>query len=227
MPEPAGYWTIAMHLSVTDVILLRGERRIVGPLSFDLSAGQSLAVRGPNGAGKSTLLRALAELLTVESGTIELTGQDRDDDAPRGEHCHYFGHLDGLKSALSVAENLSFFKQLYGTESSFMSIEEALQKVALAHTSALPVAYLSAGMRKRVALARLLLNKRALWLLDEPTSALDTASQERLGTMMQDHLSAGGMIIAATHLPLPGGTESVLNLEPAKADAGLVEEAWL
>lgn len=216
-----------MHLSVTDVILARGERRIVGPLSFDLSAGQSLAVRGPNGAGKSTLLRALAELLSVESGTIELTGQDRDDDAPRGEHCHYFGHLDGLKSALSVAENLSFFKQLYGTGSSFMSIEEALQKVALAHTSALPVAYLSAGMRKRVALARLLLNKRALWLLDEPTSALDTASQERLGTMMQDHLSAGGMIIAATHLPLPGGTESVLNLEPAKADAGLVEEAWL
>lgn len=216
-----------MDLSVTDVILARGERRIVGPLSFDLSAGQSLAVRGPNGAGKSTLLRALAELLTVESGTIELTGQDRDDDAPRREHCHYFGHLDGLKSALSVAENLSFFKQLYGTESSFMSIEEALQKVALGHTSALPVAYLSAGMRKRVALARLLLNKRALWLLDEPTSALDTASQERLGTMMHDHLSAGGMIIAATHLPLPGGTESVLNLEPAKADAGLVEEAWL
>lgn len=227
MPEPDGYWTFAMHLSVTDVVLARGERRIVGPVSFDLSETQSLAVRGPNGAGKSTLLRALAGLLPVESGTIDLTGQEIDDDTPRGEHCHYFGHLDGLKSALSVEENLSFFKQLYGTGSTFLSIEEALQKVALAHTSSLPVAYLSAGMRKRVALARLLLNKRPLWLLDEPTSALDTASQERLGIMMQDHLRDGGMIIAATHLPLPGGTETVLNLEPAKTDTRLAEEVWL
>lgn len=227
MPEPELYWTFAMHLSVTDVVLARGERRIVGPVDFDLSEGQSLAVRGPNGAGKSTLLRALAGLLPVESGTIELAGPDIDEDAPRGEYCHYFGHLDGLKSALSVEENLRFFKQLYGTGSSLLSIEEALHKVALAHTSSLPVAYLSAGMRKRVALARLLLNKRPLWLLDEPTSALDTASQERLGAMMQAHLDRGGMIIAATHLPLPGRMETVLNLEPAMADSRLAEEVWL
>lgn len=227
MPEPDGYWAFAMHLSVTNIVLARGERRIVGPVSFDLSDGQSLAVRGPNGAGKSTLLRALAGLLPVESGTIELTGGEIDNDTPSGEHCHYFGHLDGLKTALSVEENLSFFKQLYGTGTSLLSVEEALQKVALSHTISLPVAYLSAGMRKRVALARLLLNKRPLWLLDEPTSALDTASQERLGVMMQAHLDAGGMIIAATHLPLPGGSETVLHLEPAKVDTRLAEEAWL
>ena len=216
-----------MKLSVTDVILVRGERQVASPISFSLSEGESLAVRGPNGAGKSTLLRALAGLLPVKGGRIKLAGPDIDDDAPRGEHCHYFGHLDGLKSALSVEENLNFFKQLYGTDPTALSIEEALQKVALAHTSSLPVAYLSAGMRKRVALARLLLNKRPLWLLDEPTSALDTASQKRLGTMMQEHLGAGGMIIAATHLPLPGGTESVLTLEPAEVDRQQIEEAWL
>ncbi|WP_306261842.1 heme ABC exporter ATP-binding protein CcmA [Pararhizobium sp. IMCC21322] len=216
-----------MRLNVIDVVLVRGERRVVGPVNFDLSKGQSIAVRGPNGAGKSTLLRALAGLLPVESGTINLAGQEIDDDTPRGEHCHYFGHLDGLKSALSVEENLSFFKQLYGTGSSMLSIEEALQQVALAHTISLPVAYLSAGMRKRVALARLLLNRRPVWLLDEPTSALDTASQERLGVMMGAHLDAGGIIIAATHLPLPGGSETVLNLEPAMADTSLAEEVWL
>lgn len=226
-----------MHLKVADVILARGERRIVGPISFELSEGQTLALRGPNGVGKSTLLRALAGLLTVESGTIELTNQDRteqttngqkdDDDTPRSEFCHFFGHLDGLKSALSVEENLRFYQQLYGTNSPLLSIDEALQKVALAHTSALPVAYLSAGMRKRVALARLLLNKRPLWLLDEPTSALDTASQERLGDMMQHHLDGGGMIIAATHLPLPGDSEAVLILEPVKTDVKTVEEVWL
>ncbi len=216
-----------MNLSVTDVILARGERQVAGPISFSLSEGESLAVRGPNGAGKSTLLRALAGLLPVEAGRIDLAGKGISDDAPRGEHCHYFGHLDGLKSALSVEENLSFFKQLYGTDSALLSIEEALQEVALAHTSSLPVAYLSAGMRKRVALARLLLNRRPLWLLDEPTSALDTASQVRLGTMMRNHLGAGGMIIAATHLPLPGGTETVLTLEPAQVDTRMIEEAWL
>lgn len=216
-----------MHLSVVDLTLARGERRIVGPISFHLAAGESLAVRGPNGVGKSTLLRALAGLLNLETGHIELTGQGIEADAPRGEYCHYFGHLDGLKSALSVRENLTFFKQLYGASSSLLSVEDALQTVALSHAISLPVAYLSAGMRKRVALARLLLNQRPLWLLDEPTSALDTQSQERLGVMMQDHLSSGGMIIAATHLPLPGGSETVLALEPVETDGPFFEEAWL
>lgn len=218
---------VTMHLNVVDLTLARGERRIVGPISFSLAAGESLAVRGPNGVGKSTLLRTLAGLLKLETGHIELVGQGIEAEAPRGEYCHYFGHLDGLKSTLSVRENLMFFKRLYGTSSSLLSIEDALQTVALSHAISLPVAYLSAGMRKRVALARLLLNKRPLWLLDEPTSALDTQSQERLGVMMKAHLNSGGMIIAATHLPLPGGSETVLALEPAEPDGQFIEEAWL
>ena len=216
-----------MHLSIENLVLKRGERRIVGPLDLQLSEGDSVAVRGPNGAGKSTLLRAIAELLPIDSGRIQLSGEGISADLPRRESCHYFGHLDGLKSALTVGENLSFFQQLYGLESGLLSIESALDAVALGHTTALPVAYLSAGMRKRVALARLLLNKRALWLLDEPTSALDTASQERLGTMMRDHLASGGMIVAATHLPLPGGSSNVLEIMPAAAQVADFEEAWL
>lgn len=216
-----------MQLSVENLILNRGERRILGPLDLQVESGGFLAVRGPNGAGKSTLLRAIAGLLPLESGRVEIAGDGLSTDVPRSEHCHYFGHLDGLKTALTVAENLTFFQRLYGTETTLHSIPEALEMVALPHTSDLPVAYLSAGMRKRVALARLLLNKRPLWLLDEPTSALDTASQERLGVMMQGHLATDGMIVAATHLPLPGTASAVLEITPAPAYAPEMDEAWL
>lgn len=216
-----------MHLNIENLILNRGGRRIVGPLTHRVEAGGFLAVRGPNGAGKSTLLRAIASLLPLENGVIEISGQRLAADVPRGERCHYFGHQDGLKSALTVAENLIFFQQLYGANTVLHSVEEALELVALPHTSDLPVAYLSAGMRKRVALARLLLNLRPLWLLDEPTSALDAASQERLGAMMQAHLNAGGMIVAATHLPLPGVTSSILEITPTPAYTPELDEAWL
>lgn len=216
-----------MYLSVENLILNRGERHILGPLNLRVDAGGILAVRGPNGAGKSTLLRAIAGLLPQEQGTIEIGGEGVSKDIPRHEYCHYFGHLDGLKSALTVAENLSFFQQLYGSDTHKRSIAEALEAVDLPHTSDLPVAYLSAGMRKRVALSRLLLNHRPLWLLDEPTSALDAASQDRLGVMMQEYLDAGGMIVAATHLPLPGSTSDVLEITPAPAYAPELSEAWL
>ncbi|PCJ96180.1 MAG: heme ABC exporter ATP-binding protein CcmA [Hyphomicrobiales bacterium] len=212
-----------MSLIISKLVINRGERRIVGPLDVTVPRGSTLAVRGPNGAGKSTLLRALAGLLPITSGTAILS--DSDDDTPMSERCHYFGHLDGLKNALTVAENLTFFQNLYGNKT--MSVAQALAQVALPHTIDLPVAYLSAGMRKRVALARILLNHRPLWLLDEPTSALDTASQTRLGEMMQAHVSAGGMIIAATHLPLPGSISAVLEIEPATALLSTFDEAYL
>lgn len=216
-----------MYLNVQNLILNRGERRILGPLDLRVEAGGFLAVRGPNGAGKSTLLRAIAGLLEQESGTIEIAAEGLSDDVPNHERCHYFGHLDGLKAALTVAENLSFFQQLYGAETRQHSIDEALEMVALPQTSDLPVAYLSAGMRKRVALARLLLNHRPVWLLDEPTSALDAASQDRLGTMMQSYLDIGGIIVAATHLPLPGTTSDVLEITPAQSYTPELSEAWL
>lgn len=216
-----------MYLSIENLILNRGERHILGPLSLRVEAGGFLAVRGPNGAGKSTLLRSIAGLLPSVSGSIEISSEGLPADVPNSERCHYFGHLDGLKSALTVTENLTFYQQLYGASTILHSIEEALELVSLPHTSDLPVAYLSAGMRKRIALARLLLNRRPLWLLDEPTSALDAASQERLGTMMEAHLNSGGMIVAATHLPLPGVASSVLEISPAPAFAPELDEAWL
>lgn len=216
-----------MYLNVQNLILNRGERRILGPLDLRVEAGGFLAVRGPNGAGKSTLLRAIAGLLQQESGTIEIAGEDLPEDVPHQERCHYFGHLDGLKTALTVAENLSFFQRLYGVETRQHSVDEALEIVTLPQTSDLPVAYLSAGMRKRVALARLLLNHRPVWLLDEPTSALDAASQDRLGIMMQSYLATGGIIVAATHLPLPGTTSAVLEITPAQSYAPELSEAWL
>lgn len=216
-----------MLLKLTDVILKRGDRRIAAAINFEATDGQLVAVRGPNGAGKSTLLRAIAGLLPIDGGALQLTGEGIEPDIPRREYCHYFGHLDGLKGALSVVENLTFFQRLYGMDSAHLTADEALQQVDLGHTGALPVSYLSAGMRKRVALARLLLNKRPLWLLDEPTSALDTASQERLGVIMQSHLDTGGLIVAATHLPMPGGTERVITLKPAPAETRVMEETWL
>ncbi len=213
-----------MSYIISKLVINRGERRIVGPLDIIIDPGNTLAVRGPNGAGKSTMLRALAGLLPITSGSATLT--DVDDDTPTAEYCHYFGHLDGLKSALTVQENLNFYQSLYGNK--FMSIDDALVQVALPHTLNLPVAYLSAGMRKRVALARMLLNHRPLWLLDEPTSALDAASQDRLGQMMENHVGAGGIIIAATHLPLPGNISAVLEIEPAGAEQlSKFDEAYL
>ncbi|MEP0519768.1 MAG: heme ABC exporter ATP-binding protein CcmA [Hyphomicrobiales bacterium] len=216
-----------MYLNVEKLILNRGERRILGPLDIRVEAGGFLAVRGPNGAGKSTLLRAIAGLLKPESGTIEIAGDAVSEDLPYQEHCHYFGHLDGLKTALTVAENLLFFQDLYGGETHLHSVDEALDIVALPRTRDLPVAYLSAGMRKRVAIARLLLNHRQVWLLDEPTSALDAASQDRLGVMMQSHLDTGGIIVAATHLPLPGAISDVLEIEPSQSYAPELGETWL
>ena len=181
----------------------RGGRAIVSNVDFELRAGEALVVLGRNGAGKSTLLRALAGLLPLRGGTIQFTGAD---DAPLAEQAHYIGHADGLKAALTGFENLEFWARMLGGfgggESIGMSPAEALQKVGLPRIGDFPVAYLSAGQKRRVALARLFIAPRPVWLLDEPATALDIASQETLGKAMADHRANGGMIIAATHAPL-------------------------
>ena len=181
----------------------RGGRAIVSDVDFELRAGEALVVLGRNGAGKSTLLRALAGLLPLRSGTIQFTGAD---DAPLAEQAHYIGHADGLKAALTGFENLEFWARMLGGfgggESIGMSPAEALQKVGLPRIGDFPVGYLSAGQKRRVALARLFIAPRPVWILDEPATALDIASQETLGKAMADHRANGGMIIAATHAPL-------------------------
>lgn len=189
----------------------RGGRRVFDGLAFALDAGSALLVRGPNGVGKSSLLRTIAGLVPPAAGTIRLEGGDGDQ--PVGSQCHYFGHADGLKSALSVAENLAFWRDFGAAPKA--TVGEALDIVGLGHIDHLPAAYLSAGQRRRLSLARLLVTERPVWLLDEPTSALDAASEERLVAIMRDHLAGGGLIVAATHSDVPLSPSQELWMRPA------------
>lgn len=190
-----------MQIEAKGLAVERGGRRVFTDLGFRLAGGEALLVTGPNGAGKSSLLRALAGLLPLAAGEIILAS----DAENLAERCHYVGHADALKPSLSVYENLAFWTALLARADAAAPearIETALARLGLAHIADLPCAYLSAGQKRRAALARLLTAERPLWLLDEPATALDTASQGVLAGMMRDHLSHGGLIIAATHAPL-------------------------
>lgn len=177
----------------------RGGETIFSGIGFALEKGQVLIVTGPNGAGKSTLLRVVAGLLPVAAGRLFVEGGGEDFPSVASA-CHYLGHQNAMKTALSVAENLRFWRDFLGAD--FLSAEEALETVGLDGIGHLPFGYLSTGQRRRAAIAKLLVSRRPLWLLDEPTAGLDKASEERFGGMMRKHCSEGGIIIAATHLPL-------------------------
>ncbi|KQY98027.1 cytochrome C biogenesis protein CcmA [Pseudolabrys sp. Root1462] len=177
----------------------RGGRQVFSDVSFAVPAGEALIVTGRNGSGKSTLLRVIAGLLRAAAGRIELSSGV--DEASVAEQAHYLGHLDAAKPSLTVAENLQFWARFLGAPAA-ASLEPALEAVELATLADLPAAYLSAGQRRRLSIARLLAVKRPVWLLDEPTSALDAQSQGRLAAFMRDHLAGGGIIVAATHGPI-------------------------
>jgi len=183
----------------------RGGRTVFSSLSFSVAAGGALLVTGRNGAGKSSLLRLLAGLLRPAEGRIVLDGGDPE--RTPGEQAHYLGHQDALKPSLSVTENLDFWVRYLGETRADLSA--ALALVGLSGVADLPAAYLSAGQRRRLSLARLVAIKRPVWLLDEPSAALDSAGQDGLGRLMAAHLVSGGLIVAATHgpLPLPGAQE--------------------
>jgi heme exporter protein A len=182
-----------MQLQAENLSCVRGGREVFGDLSFSVASGEALIVTGHNGAGKSSLLRAIAGLVRLAEGRLALHGGDAEMSV--GEQAHYLGHLDALKPGLSVLENLRFWAAWFGGGDA----EAALEAVELSPLAALPAAYLSAGQRRRLSLARLVAVSRPVWLLDEPTTALDVDAQARLAGLMRGHLAGGGIIVAATH----------------------------
>ena len=190
-----------MELSADNLTCVRGGRTVFAGLSFAVSGGEALTVTGRNGAGKSSLLRMMAGLVRVAGGRLALAGGEAE--ATIAEQAHYLGHLDALKLSLTVGENLRFWACYLGTAKSADGvIDAALAAVGLDALTELPAAYLSAGQRRRLSIARLLAVKQPIWLLDEPTSALDREAQDTLARLMREHLAGGGMIVAATHGPL-------------------------
>jgi heme exporter protein A len=194
----------ALHLAVRGLRVERGGRLVLRDVSFELARGQALWLRGPNGAGKSTLLRVLAGLLRHHDGDIVLSGGDGEVEAAL--LIHYLGYNDALKSTLTVAENLSFWGQLLASGFDGISgagdVGAALARVGIADLATLPAAYLSAGQKKRLALARLCVAPRPLWLMDEPSLTLDQQASALMGDMMVEHMARGGMIVFASHTPL-------------------------
>jgi heme exporter protein A len=182
---------------------LRGERLVFEKLSFRARPGEALLLTGPNGSGKSSLLRLMAGLLPPAAGRL-LWGEDAIADDPEAHRArlHYVGHLDALKPALTVAENLSFYAALRGVPADDAALERAMDAFRIDRLADTPARFLSQGQRRRVALARLLAAPAPLWLLDEPTLALDDAALAALAAVLISHLAAGGHVIAATHAPI-------------------------
>ena len=186
-----------MRLLGSDLACFRGGRQVFSGLSFTVEGGEALLVLGPNGVGKSSLLRLLAGLVPRFTGALRLEGGDPE--LTIGEQAHYLGHQDPLKPSLTVDENLVFWSRYLG---SGQEPQAALAAVGLETIAQLPAAYLSAGQRRRLSIARLIAIKRPIWLLDEPTSALDAAAQAYLAGCMGQHLAGGGLIVAAAHGPI-------------------------
>jgi heme exporter protein A len=186
-----------MQLEASGLACVRGGREVFAGIGFSVGAGEALLVTGRNGAGKSSLLRVVAGLVRVAAGRLALLDADPDQTIP--EQAHYLGHQDALKPSLTIIENLSFWgRYLGGAE----PVESTLAAVGLSALAGLPAAYLSAGQRRRLSIARLLTARRPLWLLDEPTTALDREAQDTLAGLMRQHLASGGIIVAAAHGPI-------------------------
>lgn len=190
-----------MKITVENLDVVRGEDVIFSGISFDVKPGRALIVRGANGSGKSTLLRALAGLLPIAGGAISYDDPEGEfGEASLQELCHYLGHENAMKASMSVGENLQFWQEFAGQ--AHMDTEEALEMVGLGGLSSIPFPHLSTGQRRRASIARLLVSYRPVWVLDEPTSGLDAGSEKQFSALMQTHLDDGGLIIAATHVPL-------------------------
>jgi heme exporter protein A len=200
-------------LEATDLACARGGRLVFSGLSFRIESGDALAVTGPNGSGKTSLLRLFAGLLRPHSGSFRLLGRSEEEPS-----IHYLGHGDALKPPLTLRETLRFWSAVYrqqGRAPLDRELDEVASTVGLGHALDLRTGVLSAGQRRRAGLARLILSPRSLWLLDEPTSSLDREGEVLLGALMRNHLTAGGMIVAATHQDLPIESSASIHLGEA------------
>jgi heme exporter protein A len=196
-----------MELHATGLSCERGGRTVVRDVAFTLRAGELLQLTGPNGSGKSSLLRLIAGLNSAASGKLSLAGGS--EGLSIAQQAHLIAHQEAVKGALSVRENLDFWRDFLGGG----DVAAALEAFGLMRLADYAAGLLSAGQKRRLALARLVLTPRPLWLLDEPTVGLDSASLVRFVDVMDHHLASGGMIIAATHVPL--GREADHRLELA------------
>ena len=186
-----------MELQVDKLCVARGGLAVLKDVSFTVKSGQALVLRGPNGIGKTTLLRTLAGLQPALSGRVSLEAEDM----------VYAAHVDGIKTTLTVKENLVFWAQIFGTK----TIDQAINAFSLSDLIDKPAGMLSAGQKRRLGLARLMVTGRPVWILDEPTVSLDLTAVAMFGDVIQTHLEGGGLAIMATHIDL--GLKNAMSLE--------------
>jgi heme exporter protein A len=191
--------------------MMRGLRCIFRDISLSVGAGEALVLTGANGVGKTTLMRAIAGFLPLAGGSVRLEGGE--DASPVGDSSHYVGHLNAVKRSLTVMETLRFYAAFLGGDAS--RAEEAADRLGFGALADIPAGYLSAGQKRRLALARLLCAERPVWLLDEPTVSLDVRSQELLAGIVNDHLAKGGIVLTATHIKLGWANMTAFDLQRA------------